>query len=118
MFTTHQAVLCFHDNGWFMRKYSGKWRWFCNHKTHLFPVLKKQRQVYIFEFKARLVYKPSFRTSKAVIQRNPASKQTNKQTTKTQTYTQTQKDFYMSLKQPRLPSSKYPIPSKQASGIQ
>ena len=41
------------------------------------PALGKQRQADLYELEASLVYKVSFRTARAVTQRNPASK--NKQ---------------------------------------
>ena len=49
----------------------------------LIPALERQRQVDLYEFEASLVYTVSFRTVRAVTQRNPVSK--HKTTTKNET---------------------------------
>ena len=40
----------------------------------MIPALRRQRQAYLCEFKASLVYKACPRTARAVTQRNPISK--------------------------------------------
>jgi hypothetical protein len=49
----------------------------------LVPALERQRQGDLCEFKASLVYRLVSRTARAVIQRNPVSKNQNKQKPKT-----------------------------------
>ena len=51
-------------------------RW-CWH-TLLIPALRRQKPVDLWEFKASLVYRASFRAARAVTQRNPVSKKKKK----------------------------------------
>ena len=46
----------------------------------LIPALRRQKQVNLSEFKARLFYKASPRTARTITQRNPVSKNKTKQT--------------------------------------